>query len=155
MSFIYSRQIYPWDYVTMTRDVRLFKVWRASFPHRKSIGFTRARHKLSEAHFANDYPWGLPTIICLLIVFSFNIYWDTASHNIRKRYWATWISRERWQEHYNLIRFENFSDFSDLLKYPRFPYQIIFHNKGHLNLATETLKSFGLGVFNCPWCNSQ
>ena len=37
----------PWNYVKMTRDVRLFKVWRACFLHHKSISFTLARHKLS------------------------------------------------------------------------------------------------------------
>ena len=30
-----------------------------------------------------------------------------------------------------------------------------FHNKGHLNFATEVLKGFSPGVFNGPWCNSQ
>ena len=37
----------PWDYVTMTSDVRLFKVRRAYFPHHQSIGFILTRHKLS------------------------------------------------------------------------------------------------------------
>ena len=37
----------PWDYVTMTRQVRLFKVWKAWFLHHKSIGFALARHNLS------------------------------------------------------------------------------------------------------------
>ena len=36
----------------------------------------------------------------------------------------------------------------DLLKAPRFPYQKRIQNKGHLNLATEFLKSFSPGVFN-------
>ena len=36
----------------------------------------------------------------------------------------------------------------DLLKVPRFPYQKRIHNKGHLDLATEVLKGFSLGVFN-------
>ena len=36
-----------WDYVAMTRDVRLFKVCRACFPHHKSIVFTLEKHKLS------------------------------------------------------------------------------------------------------------
>ena len=37
----------PWDYVTMKRDVRLFKVSRVCFLHHKSIGFTLTRNKLS------------------------------------------------------------------------------------------------------------
>ena len=45
----------PWDYVPMRRDVRLFKVWRASFLHNKSIVFTLARHKLS-AHPPSLWP---------------------------------------------------------------------------------------------------
>ena len=36
----------------------------------------------------------------------------------------------------------------DLLKAPRFPYQKIIQNKGHLNLTTEVLKEFIPGVFN-------
>ena len=36
----------------------------------------------------------------------------------------------------------------DLFKVPRFPYLKSIHNKGHLNLATEILKSFSPGVFN-------
>ena len=35
------------DYVTMAGDIRLCEVWRACFPHHKSIIFTLARHKLS------------------------------------------------------------------------------------------------------------
>ena len=31
--------------------------------------------------------------------------------------------------------------YTDLLEAPRFPYQKRFHNKGHLNLVTEVLKS--------------
>ena len=59
---------------------------------------------------------------------------NTPSHKLRKkskkkRYWKTWTSRERWQEHYNLVRFDNsilFDDFiiwsyTDLWKLQRFP----------------------------------
>ena len=50
----------PWDYVTMTRDVRLFKVWRACFLHHKSIGFTLARHKLSAHPHTHSLSYWLP-----------------------------------------------------------------------------------------------
>ena len=30
-----------------------------------------------------------------------------------KRYWRTWISREMSREHYNLLRFDNSSDFTE------------------------------------------
>ena len=36
----------------------------------------------------------------------------------------------------------------DLSKSPRFLYQKRLHSKGHLNLTTEVLKNFSLGVFN-------
>ena len=79
----------PWDYVTMARDVRLFKVWRTCFLHHKFIGFTLARHKLSAHALTHSLRyWLLLRIINNYI--SINCFFfltfssNTPSHNIRK-----------------------------------------------------------------------
>ena len=111
----------------MKRDVRLFKVWRACFPHHKSIGFTLARQSAHPS--THSLRLWLPLRIVSYYM-SYNCIFfssNTLSHNIRKngkkkRYWRTWISQERWHEHYNLMRFDNSSDFTQIcLRLQGFP----------------------------------
>ena len=65
----------------------------------------------------------------------------------KRRSGGIWLSRKTWKEHYDIVwQFQWF--YMDLLKVPRFPYQKRFHNKGYLNLATETLTGFSLYAFN-------
>ena len=93
----------------------------------------------------------------LLIVFFLTFSSNTPSHNIRKMALLSKSVIEEPEYHgkghestiiYYMLIIPVI--YTDLLEAPRFPYQKRFHNKGHLNLATEVLKGFSPGVFNSP-----
>ena len=105
-----------WDYVKMTRDIPLFMVWGTWFAHYKSIGFTLPKHEQSSLPLSllmrNREDYQLLNVFQLLFLITYSS--NAPSQKIRKngkkkRFWGTWISRERQQEHYNLVRFHSFS----------------------------------------------